>query len=413
MIKIANKGKAVSELMEAVKSGDENKIKNAMASFQDTIAANVMEQFEDLKDSNDKTVLAQRGIRQLTSKEKEFYEKWIEGAKSSNPKQAFTDLLDIDGGMPTTIIEDIYRDLTNEHPLLSKINFQNVGYLTEWLLNDHSTNNYAWGEITEEIAKQITSGFKKISINLSKLSAYILIAIDMLELGPNFLDAYVRTLLKESIAIGLEYGIVSGKGIKGEIIGLDRNVSKNVTVNQETGYPIKAAIEVMDFKPATYGALVAKIAKTEKGNYRDYDDLTLLCNPIDYLTKIMPATTVQNTDGTYINNIFPIPTDVIKTPALDENKAILFIPSDYFAGVGNSKEGVISYSDEYKFLEDVRAYKTKLFAAGKPYDNTVSVVLDITNLEPLYITVLNKAEVTSIPTINVKTVTDSTDQETI
>ena len=75
--------------------------------------------------------------------------------------------------------------------------------------------------------------------------------------------------------------------------------------------------------------------------------------------------------------------------------AILFIPSDYFAGIGNSKEGSIEYSDEYKFLEDVRAYKTKLFAAGRAYDDTVAIVLDITNLEPLYITVLNKEETPS------------------
>ena len=392
MIKIASKSETVSALMNAVKSGDEKQIALAMNDFQDVIAQKVLEQYEELKDINDSRILAQRGVRQLTAKEKEFYEKWIESAKSSNPKQAFTDLLNIDGGMPTTIIEDIYKDLTNEHPLLSKIHFQSVGYLTEWLLNNHETFNYAWGEITAEIAAEITSSFKKINVNLSKLSAFIVISVDMLELGPVFLDAYVRTLLKESIAIGLEFGIVSGKGVKGEIIGLNRNIAKDVEINATNGYPEKESIIVKDFKPATYGPLVAKVAKTEKGNYRDYNDLTMLCNPIDYLTKIMPATTVQNQNGTYTNNIFPIPTDVVKTAALTEGKAILFVPGEYFAALGNAKEGAITYSDDYKFLEDVRTYKTKLFAAGKPYDNTVAIVLNIENLEPLYITVLNKTD---------------------
>lgn len=389
MIKIANKDVSASALMNAIKGGNEEEIKNAMSQFQDEIANRVAEQFEGLEQETDTKILLERGIRQLTSKEKKFYEKWIESAKSSNPKQAFTDLIDIEG-MPTTVIEDVYKDLTNEHPLLSKIKFQSVGYLTEWLLNDHSANNYAWGEITSEIAAEITSGFKKIKVNQSKLSAFILIAKDMLELGPNFLDAYVRTLLKESIAIGLEHGIVRGSGVKGEIIGLNRKISKGVSINEETGYPEKMAIEVTDFRPATYGGLVAKIVKTEKGNYRKYDDLSMICNPIDYLTKIMPASTVQNLNGTYTNNIFPIPTDVIQSAAVSEGKAILFIPSDYFAGLGSSKEGAIEYSDEYKFLEDVRAYKTKLFAAGRAYDDTVAIVLDISKLEPAYITVLNK-----------------------
>lgn len=395
MIKVANKGisanESISALMAAVKSGDDNQIKEAMASFQDVIANKVRNQFEGIEAKTDREILAQRGIRQLTSKEQTFYEKWIESAKSSNPKQAFTDLLNTDvDGMPKTIIEDVYKDLIKEHPLLAKVTFQNVAYLTEWLLNDHSTTNYAWGEINSEIASEITSGFKKIKVNLNKLSSFILIAIDMLELGPNFLDAYVRTLLKESIAIGLEHGIVSGNGVKGEMIGLDRNIAEGVSIDSTNGYPKKEAIAVKDFRPATYGLLVAKVVETEKGNYRKYSDLTMICHPIDYLTKIMPATTVQNVNGTYTNNIFPVPTDVVQSEAVSKNEAILCIPSEYFLGVGNAKEGVITYSDEYKFLEDVRAYKTKLFATGRAYDDTVAIVLDITNLDPAYITVLNK-----------------------
>lgn len=391
MIRITNKDVSASALMNAVKSGDEKEIKQAMENFQNAIAMQVVEKFEDLKEETDERILAQRGVRQLTSKEKKFYEKWIDSAKSSNPKQAFTDLINVEG-MPETIIEDIYKDLTNEHPLLSKIKFQNVGFLTEWLLNDHNTTNYAWGEINSTIAAEITSGFKKIKLSQGKLSAFILLSKDMLELGPNFLDNYVRTLLKEAIAVGLEAGIVTGTGAKGQMIGLTKSIKKGVSFNEETGYPDKASIKVTDFTPKNYGALVAKVVKTEKGNYRKYNDLSLICNPIDYLTKIMPASTVQNLNGTYTNNIFPIPTDVIQSNALAEGKAVLFIPSDYFVGLGNSKEGVIEYSDEYKFLEDVRTYKTKLFATGRAYDDTVAIVLDIKELEPLYITVLNKEE---------------------
>ena len=56
----------------------------------------------------------------------------------------------------------------------------------------------------------------------------------------------------------------------------------------------------------------------------------------------------------------------------------------------DNKEGVIEYDDSYKFLEDQRTYKIKLHGTGKAWDNTVSVLLDISELDPAYITVRNE-----------------------
>ena len=49
-----------------------------------------------------------------------------------------------------------------------------------------------------------------------------------------------------------------------------------------------------------------------------------------------------------------------------------------------AKEGVIEYSDDLKFLEDKRVYKIKMYGMGKAYDNTVSLLLDISNLEAAF-----------------------------
>lgn len=389
MIKIKNEKEGATALMKAYKSGDEKQIQQAWNTFHDSIVENIKEEYEDMKNIADVNVLAQRGVRQLTSAEKKFYEKWIASAKESNPKQAFTDLLTVDGGMPETIIEDVYKDLVAEHPLLGCVNFQNVKYLTKWLLNDHSAEAAVWGEINAEITKQIESSFKLIDVIQGKLSAFVLLAKDMLELGPIFLDNYVRTILKEVIAIGLEYGIVKGMGVKGEPIGLNRDIHEGVSVNSSTGYPEKTAIKVTDFTPKNYGQLVANLVEKENGKLRVVNSVQLICNPKDYLTKIMPATTVQNINGEYKNNLFPVPTEVIQSIAVDEGEAILCLLPEYFLGIGASKEGFIEYSDEFKFLEDVRTYKTKMFAFGRAVDNTVSVVLDLTALEPVYITVKN------------------------
>ena len=395
MIKVAKEKESVTALMNAFKSGKEKEIKQAWSDFYDSIAESVKEEFEGLQDTVDSNILAQRGIRQLTSAEKKFYEKLIDSAKSSNPKQALNDLLTVDGGMPETIIEDVYKDLVENHPLLSKVQFQNVKYLTKWLLSDGKIDTAVWGEINAEITKQIQSSFKSIDIVQGKLSAYVLIAKDMLELGPNFLDNYIRTILRESIALGLEYGIVKGKGKKGEPVGLVRDIHKGVSVNEETGYPEKTAVTVTKFTPLEYGKLVAKLVKTESGKTRTFDKVQLLVNPVDYLTKIMPATTVLNTNGSYVNDLFPFPTEVIKTSALSENEAVLCLLPEYFLGIGASKEGVIEYSDDFKFLEDVRTYKTKMFAHGRATDDTVAIKLDITNIDPAYITVQVAGDITT------------------
>lgn len=58
--------------------------------------------------------------------------------------------------------------------------------------------------------------------------------------------------------------------------------------------------------------------------------------------------------------------------------------------MSQGKEGAITYSDEFKFLDDKRVYKIKMFAMGKAYDDTCAVLLDISELDPAYITVMTK-----------------------
>ncbi len=374
---------AAAALQKAMAGGNENEIQEAWTGFQQSIADLVKEDFQ--QSYGKQSILAQRGYRQLTAEETKFYQKLIEVGKSHNPKQAYAGALEI---MPETIIEDVYKDLIEEHPLLSRINFVSVKYLTKWILNDHTAQTAVWGEINSEITEEITSGFRTIELAQCKLSAYAIIDKDMLELGPTFLDNYIRTFLKEALLCGLEKAIVDGTG-KNEPIGLTRNISKDVSVTGGV-YPKKEAIKVKDFTPAAYGKLLSKLVKTENERNRKFAQVTLICNQYDYLLKIMPATTVQNANGTYTNNLFPFPTEVIISNELQDNEAILCLPEEYFMGIGSSKEGVIEYSDDLKFLQDQRVYKIKMHGMGKAYDNTVSILLDISELEAAYLNVVVK-----------------------
>lgn len=396
-VKFSHEKEYMNKIVAAMKSGDDEEIKQAWAEFHNSVAEQVKADFAELQESNDAAVLAQRGYRQLTSKETKWYQKVIDAMKSVNPKQAFTAIIGSDNEedlMPTTIIEDVYKNLRDEYPLLQAINFQYVGYITKWILNDHSAQTAVWGQITDEITKEITSSFKVMDINQNKLSAYAIVEVGMLDLGPTFLDAYIRACLSEAIMAGLELAIVAGTGVN-EPVGLIKDIHEGVSFSSTTGYPDKATEKVIDFTPATYGALVAKLAVTEAGKKRKFNGVCLIVNQADYLTKVMPATTLLNANGHYVNNLFPFPTTVYVSNAVEDGKAVMFLKDEYFMGMGGSKNGVIEYSDEYKFLEDQRVFKVKQYGAGRAYDNTAALYLDISELEPAYITVKNHEVVTA------------------
>ena len=284
----------------------------------------------------------------------------------------------------------LYKNLEDAHPLLSAIGVQYVGYSTKWVLNDHSAQLAAWGEINSEIGKEITSAFKVIEITQNKLSAFACIQLDMLDLGPTFLDAYIRRCLTEAMAAGLEHGIVHGTGLN-QPIGLIRDIHEGVTFSTTTGYPAKSKTVVTDFTPKTYGGLVAALAETESGKMRQVNGLALIVNPVDYYNKIIPATTVMGMDGLYRHGVLPVPTQIIQSVALAEGEAVLFLPQEYKLLVGGRRNNVIEYSDEYKFLEDMSYFKIKQHATGKAFDNTCALYLDISNLEELYVTIKEKA----------------------
>nr|AHF24302.1 major capsid protein a [uncultured bacterium Contig1770] len=379
MIKLNQAKNAAAAIVQAVRDGDEKAQEAAFSGFMDAVAADVAAQFEAAQASNDTRALADRGFRQLTGEETAYYQKVIEALKSSNPKQAFDAIPD--DAMPTTIFEDVMRDLEQERPLLAAVKPVYTKYLTEWVLNDHTAQRFAWGEITDAITKEITSAFKVVSVKQSKLSAFAVVSRGMLDLGPVFLDGYVRACLFEAWGDGMEYGIVAGTGINSEPIGLRKDIHEGVSIDTSTGYPDKTAVPVTDFLPASYGPLVASLAVNEKGNpKRGSGNLCLLTNANTYLTKVMPAIRMLTSSGEY-SDAFPVATKPIETEALADNEGILARLDEYGLFVGGDRG--IESSDEVKFIEDQRAFKLVTYANGRAVDNTSAILLDLTNLPAL------------------------------
>lgn len=345
--------------------------------IKDDIENEYNNRVNNLESEMDRRALASRGVRQLTSEERTYYQKLAEAMKAKDPKQALNGL---DVVMPETVLDAVFDELQTAHPLLSHIQFVNTRGAIRMMMNTNGYQKAAWGQLCAEIVEELTSGFKEVDTSLLKLSAFMPVCKAMLELGPEWLDSFVRQVLYEAYANGLEAGFVSGDG-NGKPIGMNRQVGDNVTVTGGV-YPEKSAIAVSDLSPETIGNLLALMAVDPNGKARNVRDVILVVNPVDYFQRIMPAATLMGPDGSYRNDVLPYPMAVIQTPAVDQGKAIIGIGYKYFGAAGAVKDGRIEYSDHYHFIEDERVYLIKGYANGFPMDNNAFFVLDISSVQP-------------------------------
>lgn len=363
-------------LRKAIQANDPEQTSEAFSDLFKHFAETTRQEYEELRQEKDAQVLAARGVRQLTAKERKYYQKLGEAMNSAD-SQAINNL---DLAMPETVFDDIFKNLVTEHPILGVIHFMNTRGAIRMLMNTNGYQRAAWGKLCAHIIQELSSGFKEVDTGLLKLSAFIPICKAMLDLGPEWLDRYIRQVLAESLANGMEYGIVSGSG-KDEPIGMIRQVGENITTTGGV-YPEKVPVKLTNLSPATMGNLVSSMATDPNGNARVVNGLILVVNPQDYFQKVMPATTLQAPDGSYRNDVLPYPTRIVQSPALPCGKAVLGIGRLYWAFVGMNKNGRIEYDDSYRFLEDERVYLIKTYANGMPADNNAFIVLDITGLKP-------------------------------
>jgi len=376
-------------LVKAFKSDDEGAIAQAFTGFAETVQQNVLDEFKAYQQTTDSTILAKRGVHQLTADETKFYQGLINAMKSTDIRQAFSSL---NTAFPETVIDNVIADIKEAHPLLAAINFTNTTLLTKVIVNKQGAQLATWGALNSGITKELTGAIGKIDLTLCKLSAFMPISKDMLAVGPSWVDAYVRGVLSEAIALALETAIVTGTG-KDEPIGMDRDVSDTVTITGGV-YPKKTAIAITDLEVKTYGTLLDKLSQAPNGKLRPINNVLLVVNPSDYFTKIIPATTVRGLDGTYTRDIFPFPTTVIQSAAVTKNSALIGIADKYFMGIGaGTSGGNIEFSDEFRFLDDERVYLTKMYGNGKALDDNAFILLDITNLDVATIPVTVKGTV--------------------
>lgn len=389
---LAKREKFGQNFKAALEAKDETKIAEVFGEFADDIQQSLLDTANEITATADSAVLARRGIRQLTSVEQKFYSNLVTAMKDPNPQQA---LANVDITIPQTVIDTVLTDIENKHPLLAAINIQNTFGKVKWIYSDDTKKMSQWGAITSEIVKELSESIHMLEFGTCKLSAFIPVPKDLLDLAPAYIDAYVRILLADAIGYGLEYGFVSGNG-KNMPIGMRKDLKGAVVDNV---YPDKKKVKLTSLSVKDYCGVIAEIAKSENenGKTRTVPSVDLIVNPVDYITKIIPATTVLATDGSYKNNTFPYPTKVYPSEMIEEGTAIIGMLDKYAACLSTGKDGKVEYSDQYQFLEDNRVYLIKLYGTGRPKNNNDFVLLDISKLEPLKLSVTLESQTEATP----------------
>lgn len=353
-----------NRMKEAIENGDSEEFVKAQVDLAKGIEARLLQEAMQARndDMNDTAVMVQRGLNPLTIEEKAYYNEVIGAAGFAG----------VETLVPATVFDRVFEDLRVNRPLLAEIDFVNTTATTEWITRNSDTEGAWWGTLTSAIQEKLEASFKKEKTELFKLSAYVPVAKAMLDLGPQWLDRFVREILFESLAIALELAIVKGTG-KEQPIGMIKDLAGAVV---EGVYPDKAATALNDLTPVTLGASI--MAPLTKNGTKVVNSVLMVVNPLDYWEKIFAQTTFLTADKTYVYGVLPIPAKIVQSVAVPQGTLIAGRAKDYFMGVGSTQK--IEHSDHYKFLEDERTYIAKQYANGKPQDNDAFLVFNISGM---------------------------------
>ncbi|TYS67051.1 phage major capsid protein [Sutcliffiella horikoshii] len=323
----------------------------------------------------DSAIMQARGANVLTSDETKFFNAVIE-------QGGFTD----NEVLPKTTQERIFDDLVEAHPLLQEIGIQNLGAVTEFIYGDPE-GMAIWGPLFGDIKGQLNATFRKEKIEQLKLTAFIPLSNDMLKLGPVWIERYVRTMISEAMAVGLEKGYVTGTG-KDMPIGLLKDLQGAVV---DGVYPDKASVGTLTFEPGRttineLKGVVEKLSIRVVGTGENAKEkvrnvagkVVMVVNPFDNF-GVQANATVQNAAGVYVTSL-PFNPKITESMFVPKGKVVFFVRGEYLAAIGGAME--VKKFDQTLALEDATLYIAKQFATGKPKDNYAVQIYDL-NLDPV------------------------------
>ncbi|MFD6510980.1 phage major capsid protein [Bacillus sp. NPDC060175] len=362
--------KAKAKLTDALTNAEstEKEQSTAFENFFDAMQTDVVNTVRNQVNDEmlDRSILQQRGQNVLTAAETKFFNAVVQegGFKDGSI-------------LPVTTQERVFEDLVKEHPLLDALGLQDLGAVTKFIYSD-ATKAYAWGELFGEIKGQVNAAFRSEQIGQLKLTAFAAIPNDMLDLGPEWVERYVRTLLVETYSVGLEFGFVNGGGsVAHQPVGLMKDV--NPTTGAVTD---KKSSGTLTFAPSQFGEVVAgelyevvKALSTDaKGKSRKVlNKIVMAVNPVDAI-GVQARNTIQTATGQWVMAL-PYNIQTVESEEVPVGKALFFVKDQYLAAIAGGYK--LKKFDQTLAIEDATLYTIKQFANGKPKDNKAALVYDL------------------------------------
>lgn len=283
--------------------------------------------------------------------------------------------------LPQQTIDRIFEDLVQAHPLLSEIGLTTAGLRLKFLKSDTS-GTAVWGKIFGEIKGQLDAAFAEETDIQHKLTAFVVVPNDLLEMGPNWVERFVRTQITEAFAFALATSFIVGTG-KDQPIGLKKSVKKDAVVTGGV-YPDKAVSGTLTFADAetTIKELtdVMNALSTKENGKRVAIDgkVILICNPAQ-AWALKAQYTIQNANGAFITAL-PFGVRVVEAEGVSENEIIAFVKGRYDAYMGGGTK--IKKFDQTLAMEDCTLYTAKSFFYGMARDDKAALLykLDIEGL---------------------------------
>jgi hypothetical protein len=359
---------AKTQLTNALASGSETEQTEAFQNYFDALQTEVINTVRSQVNDEmlDRSILQQRGQNVLTSEEMKFFNAVV-----------------LDGGfkddsvLPVTTQERVFEDLVSDHPLLDALGLQDLGAVTRFIDSD-PTKAYAWGNLFGGIAGQINAAFTEEQFGQLKLTAFAVIPNDMLELGPVWVERYVRTLLVESYSTGLEFGFVKGGGsTASQPVGLMKDVNPGTGAVTD-----KTSSGTLTFAPSDKGEIVAgELYNVVKALSTDADGdslkvlnkIVMVVNPVDAI-GVQARNTIQTANGQWVMAL-PYNIQVVESEEVPVGKSVFFVKGRYLAAIAGGYK--LKKFDQTLAIEDATLYTIKQFANGKPKDNKAALVYDL------------------------------------
>lgn len=354
--------KARVELFNALKSDDAEVQEKAFADFTDALQSEIIERANNTiqnvgTEISDNQILVNRGImRPLTSTEKKYFNAVVERKGFDNVNEAF----------PKTIVQDVFKHLKTEHPLLSKIDMKDTTALATYIFAKPNKATAFWGPICEDIKQMILEGFNEVNLQSSRLSGFVAVCKGMLELGPNWLAEYVTTLIYEIMATSLELAIVAGTG-KNQPIGMIKKLSGAT----DSVYPDKDKITLTELNADSLVGVRAALAKAKL----DDAGVAILVNPVTYWAKVFKSLVLRTPEGEFVKDRLSTGEEIIPSYAVPEDTLVIGNPANYFLGV--SGETRLDKYDQTLAIEDMELYIAKFYGYGLAKDPNAFFVADI------------------------------------